>query len=345
MENVLGEVGKGHVVALNMLNLGRIKVGACCVGSARALIRESLSYAQERKQFGKPIASFGLIQQKLGRMAVWMFAAESVLYRTAGLVEDTVSQLPRGDDYGARFLQAIGEHAAECALVKVQASEALDFVADEAVQIFGGYGYIVEYPVARAYRDARVNRIFEGTNEINRLSMIDWFHRLDRKGKLGLLTQAWEAWEKVRRGVADAPADIAGGKVIFLSLWALIHERYGEKWQEEQELVAMLADLAIGIYAAESATLRSRKIAQRSSRELESLAEILAHLCCLRLVETVRGVLPRFLAAVAENGASFERLYSYLERHVPLPSANAVRLEREAASHLLKLGRYPFPTF
>lgn len=345
VDNVLGEVGRGHVLALNMLNLGRIKVAACCVGSARSLIRDSLSYARERRQFGRPIASFGLIQQKLGRMALQMFAAESVLYRTAGLVENSVLEVAQGDDYDARVLQAIGEHAAECAMVKVRASEALDFIADEAVQVFGGYGYIEEYPVARAYRDARISRIFEGTNEINRLSAIDWLHRLDRRGKIALLPRAKEAWERVRRDASPAPTEISGSKTVFLSLWAFVHERYGEAWQEQQELLALLADLAIEIYAAESAWLRSRKIAQKASRELASLAEILARLCRHRLLETARQALPRFLAGVAEDEASFEKLLSLLEKQLPLPSTNMIGLEREAAAHLLRFGSYPFPVF
>ena len=226
VENVLGEVGRGHEVALNLLNLGRIKVAACCVGSAKMLIRESLSYAKERKQFGKPIASYGLIQQKLARMAARVFAAESALYRTAGMVEDTISKLDRGDNFDSQFLQAMGEYAAECSLIKIQASETLDFVADEAVQIFGGYGYIEDYPVAQAYRDARVNRIFEGTNEINRLSMIDWLSRLNRKGKIPLLEKAKESWQGVKRNAVLTQTEIGGGKAVFLSLWALMHERY-----------------------------------------------------------------------------------------------------------------------
>lgn len=344
-ENVLGRVGRGQAIALNMLNLGRIKVAACCVGSARTLIRESLSYAQERKQFGRPIASFGLIQQKLGRMAAQMFAAESALYRTSGLVEDALSKLPKGENYDNRALQAIGEYAAECSLVKIQASETLDFVADEAVQIFGGYGYIEDYPVARAYRDARVNRIFEGTNEINRLSAIDWLHRLDRKGKIPLLEKAKEVWKKVNRSAAAIAGEIDASKTVLLSLWALIHERFGDEWQEQQELLAMIADIAIEIYAAESASLRSRKIAEKASEEFTCLAEILARLCRHRLVETTRQVLPRFLPGVAEDEASFRKLLSVLEKQMPLPWTNMIRLERGAAARLLRFGSYPFPVF
>ena len=345
VENVLGEVGRGPAVALNMLNLGRIKVAACCVGSARTLIRESLSYAQERRQFGRPIASFGLIQQKLGRMAVQMFAAESTLYRTAGLVEDSLSKLPEGENYDSQALQAIGEYAAECAMVKVQASEVLDFIADEAVQIFGGYGYIEEYPVARAYRDARVNRIFEGTNEINRLSIIDWFYRLDQKGRLPLKVKAREALEQLRAAVPMAQEEIQSAKNLFLCLWAMTHERFGEKWQEEQEILAMLADLSIDIYSAESAELRSQKISQGSAPETASLARMLSQLCRLHLIEAGRGILPRFVGALAENDASFNRELSCLEKLLPSPRINAIALERAVAACLLKFARYPLPAF
>ena len=342
VENVLGEVGRGHEVALNLLNLGRIKVAACCVGSAKMLIRESLSYAKERKQFGKPIASYGLIQQKLARMAARVFAAESALYRTAGMVEDTISKLDRGDNFDSQFLQAMGEYAAECSLIKIQASETLDFVADEAVQIFGGYGYIEDYPVAQAYRDARVNRIFEGTNEINRLSMIDWLSRLNRKGKIPLLEKAKESWQGVKRNAVLTQTEIGGGKAVFLSLWALMHERYGEEWQEQQELIALLADLVIEIYAAESAWLRSQKIA---TQELASFAQILAQLCCQRLAETARRALPPFLARVAPDEASFRKFLFLLEKQIPHSSTDPIRLEREAAGHLLRFGSYPFPAF
>ena len=342
-ENVLGEVGKGHVVVLNALNLGRIKVGACCTGSARTLIRESLSYAQERRQFGKPIASFGLIQQKLARMAIQLFAVESILYRTAGVVEEGVSRLGKGNSYDTRVLQAIGEFAAECAMVKVKTSETLDFIVDEAVQIFGGYGFIEDYPVARAYRDARVSRIFEGTNEINRLTIMDWLYRLDHKGQLPLTMKAKGVSE---RGISSDPrGEIWSAKNVFLALWALLQERYGEDLQGEQELLAMLADLAIEIYAAESADLRSRKIASRSAGETASLAGLLACLCRLHLAEAVRSMVPRFLAALMQNEDSFSKLLAFFEKSCSPSSANAVRLEREVASRLLKAGHYPFPAF
>ncbi len=345
VENVLGGVGRGHAVALNMLNLGRIKVAACCVGSARTLIRESLTYAQERKQFGKPIASFGLIQQKLARMATRMFAAESALYRTSGLLEDALSKLPKDDHDDGQVLQTIGEYAAECSVIKVHASETLDFVADEAVQIFGGYGYIEDYPVARAYRDARVNRIFEGTNEINRLSIIDWLYRLNQKGKLPFKVRAREALEQLRAAVPVARGEIQSAKNLFLSLWAMTYERFGEKWQEEQEILVMLVDLAIDIYSAESAELRCRRVSQQSARETASLAQMLSHLCRLHLVEGGRNILPRLVGALAENNDTFARELNCLQALLPPLRINTVALERGIAAELLKFGRYPFPVF
>ncbi len=345
VQNVLGEIGRGHVVALNALNLGRIKVGACCTGAARTLIREALSYAQERKQFGKPIASFGLIQQKLARMAEELFAAESVLYRTAGLVEDAIFGVENGEGYDGRVLQAIGEYAAECAIVKVRASEALGFISDEAVQIFGGYGYIEDYPVARAYRDARVHRIFEGTNEINRLGIVEWLDRLQRKGKLPLETAAEEKLKRIREGKSGAGNEIESPKEIFLALWSLLRERRGEDWQKEQELLAMLADLAIEIYAAESAALRCRKMGEKSAHPVGALAEKLALLCTLRLKEETRGMLPGYVAALADHEGEFALLMTELDRQAPPATVNSIRLEREVASELLKYGSYPFPLF
>jgi alkylation response protein AidB-like acyl-CoA dehydrogenase len=278
-------------------------------------------------------------------MAGRLFAAESALYRTAGLVEEAVSRLEKegGDD--GRKLQAIGEYAAECAMVKVQASEALDFVADEAVQVFGGYGYIEEYPVARAYRDARVNRIFEGTNEINRIVITDWLYRLDRKGKLLLMSVAKEALAQIGSAGSEPKGEIQSAKNLFLSLWAMVRERYGEGWQEQQELLAMLADLAIEIYAAESVEVRSCKIARGSARDEARLAEMLASLCRLHLVEAARGMLPCFVSAMSENDDSFSKTLSSLQHLLPHRRNTSIAMERAVAAGLLKFGSYPFPSF
>src|SRR6266550_4152611 len=208
-ENVIGEPGRGHVIALNILNVGRLKLGAGCVGAAKHALREAVAYARERRQFGRPIASFGLIRQKVARMAIRLYLAESMVYRTAGLLDRALRGLDlTGDRGGSDAARAIEEYAPECAINKVYGSEMLDFVVDEMVQIYGGYGFIEDYPAARAYRDARINRLYEGTNEINRLVIAGQVLRRAARGRLPLRDAAKAAAEGLGRagGGSDAPA-------------------------------------------------------------------------------------------------------------------------------------------
>jgi alkylation response protein AidB-like acyl-CoA dehydrogenase len=240
LENLVGEVGKGHHVAFNILNIGRAKLGAISAGAGKTAFNDALRYARQRIAFGKPISSFGAIQHKLAEMAIRNWVVEGMVYRTAAMIDRKLAAAAPGDRL--QELAAIREYAVECSILKVFGSEALDFVVDEAVQIYGGYGYSAEYPVERYYRDARVNRIFEGTNEINRLLIS------------GMLLK-----QKVYLSNVDASSPLAGAKKAFQLLAALADETYKDTVKEQQEILMLLSDMAMAIYAMDTALCRSEK--------------------------------------------------------------------------------------
>ena len=268
-ENLLGEVGRGHVIAFNILNIGRYKLAAGCVGSAKVALEESVKYALEREQFNQPIANFGMIREKLADMAIKTFLAESMIYRTIGLIQEGMEGLdPEDPEAGEKTSEAIKEYAIECSINKIYGSEILDEIVDEAVQIFGGYGYTEEYPVERMYRDSRINRIFEGTNEINRLIIPATVMRKAMKGELDIMKQA-QALQKdiiglrmpdyrkedlgVQKGLLEA------SKKILLMVAGTAVQEFGEKLRDHEEIVGNIADLAILVFAMESGYLRTMK--------------------------------------------------------------------------------------
>jgi alkylation response protein AidB-like acyl-CoA dehydrogenase len=268
-DNLLGEIGKGHKVAFNILNYGRFKLGAMCVGGARGAIAEAAKYAAQRKQFGQPISSFGAIKHKLGEMAVRIYAVEAVLYRTAGLIDAMIDE--RGHSDPAAVLAALEEFAVESSIAKVAGSEMLDDVLDENVQIHGGNGFVHDYPAERHYRDARVNRIFEGTNEINRLLIPGMLIRRSIKGDLGLIPAAKRLQDEILSPAGpetpgDGPLDeqfrhVAAFKKVSLLVLGTAMQTYGERLTDEQELLTAVADIVIDAYAAESVTLRAAQAA------------------------------------------------------------------------------------
>src|SRR5712692_3189637 len=273
-ENVLGEVGKGHKVAFNVLNFARFKLGAMCAGGARGAIAESARYAATRRQFGVPIASFGAIKHKIGEMVVRTYAIESLLYRTAGLVDARIDATPHDPTDGAAALAAFEEYAVEASIAKVAGSEALNFVLDENIQIHGGNGYVRDYPAERHVRDARVNRIFEGTNEINRLLIAGMLIRRAVKGDLPLIPAAKALQDELLGppampsmaddGVlADERRAVEAFKKTALMVFGLAMQTYGQTLTDEQEVLMHLADIAIDVYSAESATLRAEAAAER----------------------------------------------------------------------------------
>ena len=274
--NLLGEAGKGHKIAFNVLNVGRLKVATQTLGMAKGAFGESASYAAERKQFGKAIGEFGAIKEKLADMTAAIFASESVVYRVAGLLDQRLATLDHGgEDYYERYQKAIEEYAAECAIAKVFCSEQLDFVVDEAVQIHGGYGYIAEYAVERYYRDSRIQRIFEGTNEINRILIPTMLLRKAEGGVLDFQGGIAQAQAELAEGTESAnfrePFDrelalIADQKTLFLAMFA-----DAEQAKESQEVMMALADMVIGIFSLESVVIRARKVFAAASEKKREL--------------------------------------------------------------------------
>ena len=277
VENLLGEPGKGHKIAFNVLNVGRLKVATQTLGMGKAAFAEAASYATERKQFGKPIGEFGAIQEKLANMMTALFASESVIYRIAGLLDDRIATLDHsGSDYYERYQKAIEEYAAECAIAKVFCSEQLDMIVDEAVQIHGGYGYISEYAVERYYRDSRIQRIFEGTNEINRILIPTLFSRkaesgvFDLAGKIKAVRSELESDGKPENDVAGIFAleytTLANLKQLFFLILGT-----AEQAMKSQEVLMAIADMAIGIFALESVVLRGDKVLAAASDKKKEL--------------------------------------------------------------------------
>ncbi|MEO5761362.1 MAG: acyl-CoA dehydrogenase family protein [Vicinamibacteria bacterium] len=272
-ENLLGEIGKGHKIAFNILNIGRFKLGGGTVGGAKRALAAACEYAKQRSAFGKKIADFGLIQAKVADMTVSIFAAESMVYRTAGMIDANLE----GADDNATALKRIEEYDAECSMVKVFCSEVLDFVVDETVQIFGGAGYVEDYPVERYYRDARINRIFEGTNEINRLLVPGRLVRRALSGVLPLFDAAMALLDEPRSEGRPSAADsgllaaeirlVKGAKKVSLMLLALAAQKFQAKLADQQEVMSFFADVAIETFALESCLLRTQKKIEREGAE------------------------------------------------------------------------------
>ena len=322
---LLGEAGRGHVIAFNILNIGRFKLGAGCLGSAKHALALATAYAAERVQFGKPLASYGLIQGKLADMNTRIFALESMVYRTAALIE---AQLAAG---AADKAAAIAEYALECSANKVYGSEGLDFVVDEAVQIHGGNGFIRGYEVERLYRDARINRIFEGSNEINRLLIPDQLLRRAMSGRLGLLPAAEAAQREAAAGTVPA-SPLAAAKKAFLLEAGAAAMKFGEGLAEQQELLGIAADAAIELYAAESALVRA---GQTGSALQGAMAALVQEAACARVEAGARDA----MTFLYDGDARLTALGALrrLSRREPVPT---IALRRDVASAVLAAGGY-----
>ena len=273
--NLLGEAGKGHHIAFNVLNVGRFKLGVACVGGARHALAHMIRYAKQRIAFGKPIAEFGLIQRKISTSATRLYAAESTAYRTVGMIDAALAQVAADQVHSPRETQRrIEEYAVECSILKVYGSEMLSLVADELVATMGGYGYVEEYPAERFYRDARINEIFEGTNEINRLIITGWLMKRALSGQLPLLGAIKKQMDDVTQppsfetaANADEPLAreaelLAAVKKMALFAAGVASQRFMTALQDQQEVMADLADIIMQVYALESAVLRARKLAE-----------------------------------------------------------------------------------
>ncbi|MEK7409459.1 MAG: acyl-CoA dehydrogenase family protein [Acidobacteriota bacterium] len=348
VENVLGEIGRGHIIAFNILNLGRLKLGPSAVGGSKEVLALSLRYARERKAFGKSIAEFGLIQHKLAEMAVRTLAAESMTYRAGGLIESALAGFSWDQPDAARtMLKAVEEYAVECSLVKVFASEALDYVVDEGVQIHGGYGYHQDYAVERAYRDSRINRIWEGTNEINRLLATGMLLKRATRGQLPLVAAVEKLQAEIlsgpalpsrdREGAVDEETRLAASaKKIALFAMGVAYQRYLTAMEEQQEVLAGLTDLVMQAFALESAVLRARKLlAGGRGANAADMCAVFARDSMTQIEGAARTV----LAACSEGDALRTNL-AVLRRFAKYEPVNSIALRRRIAARLLEAGRY-----
>ncbi len=353
VENVLGEVGKGHLIAFNILNVGRLKLGAGCVGAAKFLIAESVGWAKQREAFGRKIADFGLIKEKLGEMVALTYATESLSYRTGGLIDQMLEGVDFGaSDAGGHILAALREYAVECSILKVVGTEALDWIVDEAVQIFGGYGFSSEYEVERAYRDQRVNRIFEGTNEINRLLITDMLLKRSMKGELGLIPAAQKIMDEVLGApsgegqldgapLGDVAAVLEGAKKAALLVAGSAVQKYLQGLSEEQEVVAAISNLVMEIYAMESALLRTHKKIGRSSADTCQTEMDATRIFAYEAADRIEVEARRALARIAQ-GDMLRTQLAILRRFLRRTPPDVIGLKRQVADRAIELGRYPF---
>jgi alkylation response protein AidB-like acyl-CoA dehydrogenase len=348
VENLLGELGKGHKIAFNILNIGRYKLAIGTVGSSKRAIEISAKYANERKQFKVPISKFGLIREKLANMATKVYAAESLAYRIAGMFDANLEGVENAE--GSVVANAIGDLAIECSVSKVFGSEVLDYVVDEGVQIHGGYGFMNEYEIENMYRDSRINRIFEGTNEINRLIIPATLMRKALKGELPFLQAAQDLQEELLTMMPyfpdeDAPVleaeehYVENAKKIFLMVAGLATQKYGEKMQKEQELLRDLADIAIETFAMESALLRTKKAILKNGEENEQakIDYTVAFIC-----ESMQKVdaLARHALAAIEEGDVLRTQLSVLKKLTRIQPVNEVELKRRIAARIIDAEKY-----
>ena len=350
--NLLGEAGKGHHIAFNVLNVGRFKLGVACVGGARHALAHMIRYAKQRIAFGKPIAEFGLIQRKISTSATRLYAAESMAYRTVGMIDAALAQVAADQVHSPRETQRrIEEYAVECSILKVYGSEMLSLVADELVATMGGYGYVEEYPAERFYRDARINEIFEGTNEINRLIITGWLMKRALSGQLPLLGVIKKLMDDVTQppsfetaANADEPLAreaelLAAVKKMALFAAGVASQRFMTALQDQQEVMADLADIIMQVYALESAVLRARKLAEAKGSTSE-VATAMTGLLADESMGLAELAARRVLAACADGDLLRTQL-AVLRRLARFTPADAVGLSRTVARHCVQLERYP----
>ncbi|GKT08510.1 acyl-CoA dehydrogenase family protein [Desulforhabdus sp. TSK] len=343
VENLLFEIGRGHVVAFNILNMGRYKLAANSVGQAKFALELSAGYANERKQFGVPIAQFGMIKEKLAEMAIQIYAAESMVYRTGGLLEDIMHSLDTsGPDGGRVAAKGIEEYALECSLNKVFATEVTSFAVDEGVQIHGGYGFISEYPIERLYRDARIFRIFEGTNEINRVLIPTLLVRKASKGDLPLLEAAKEIKARLTSGMStrESVEDLVqASKDIFLFVMGLAWEKAGEKLLKQQEILARLADMVITAFAMECSWLRAQKAMGRESEALAKRKMNMARAFIYSRLPRL-GLLAGEVVAALCSGQEAKTLMADLSKLMQYAPDDVIALKQEIAASISEVGKY-----
>jgi hypothetical protein len=348
VENLLGEVGKGAKIAFNILNIGRFKLGASCAGGMKLMITEAVRYANERHQFGKPISSFGAIKAKIAEMAIKTWVGEAMTYRTVGLIESAIGDTK---DPAAK-LRSIEEYAAECSIIKVALSEWCDYVADEMVQIYGGYGYSADYPAERAYRDSRINRIFEGTNEINRMLIPGMLMKRAMTGQLALLPAAQALMGEVlspSMGSFDDDENILAAelklaqnaKKVALMTLGTAAQKYMLALADQQEILMGVADIVTDAFAMESAILRAQKLAASKGEEAVARYLDMTRVFCNDAVERIDAHAKNTLGAMCE-GDELRTMLAALRRFTKLTPMNTVAARQRIADVLIKANKYVY---
>lgn len=348
-ENVLGEIGKGHVIAFNILNIGRYKLGVGAVGAGKRALEITSQYVNQRQQFKTPIAKFSLTQEKIATMASKLYATESSVYRTVGLFEDHMGQLSEEQQKdGKQIAASIAEYAIECSLNKVFATEALDYIVDEGVQLHGGYGFMSEYEIERLYRDSRINRIFEGTNEINRLLVPGTYLRKALKGELPLLQKAQTLQEELMmlmpQEVGNEPLDqekmlVQNGKKIALLLLGLAAQKYGKELEKEQEILVNISDMISNVYAMESTVLRTAKAISKTGVDQNSLKLKYTQVFCQEAFNRIEADAKETLIGV-EQGDTLRVMLSSLRKLTRYTPINVISVKREIAKTLLEVEKF-----
>jgi len=345
VENLLGEPGKGHHIAFNILNIGRFKLGAACVGGARNGLQHAVQYAKERKAFGKSICEFGLIQEKLAESATGVYVGESMAYRTIGMIDAALADVDTSAEGASREIQKrIEEYAVECSILKVWGSEMLDMVVDHVVQIYAGYGYVEEYPAERAYRDSRINRIFEGTNEINRLIITGWLMKRAVTGQLPLLPAIKQLMDEVMAGpsagderegpLAEEHKLLANTKKLAMFAAGAASQKYMQALIDQQEIMGALADCISEVYAIESAILRTEKLRANRGEAAAKHAIAMTKYYTARAAQTVELAARKVIAAVAE-GDMLRTQMAILRRLSKHEPADTIALGRQIARHVV----------
>jgi alkylation response protein AidB-like acyl-CoA dehydrogenase len=350
LENVLGDIGKGHIIAFNILNVGRFKLGAMCVGGARVSLQHAIEYAKQRKAFNKVIADFGLIREKLANMAVGIYTGESMVYRTVGMMDVALDEVDKSSTTaGQDIRKAIEEYAVECSIIKVWGSEMIDYVVDETVQVYGGYGFVEEYPAERAYRDARINRIFEGTNEINRLIITGFLLKRAMSGQLPLMPAIKKLMDEVLSGpsiaedlegaMAEERKVVTNAKKLALFAAGAATQKYMQAIQDQQEIMGAIADIVIETYAMESTVLRTQKLIEKNGEPASVLPIAMTHVYLSQAMEKIEAAARKVIAAVAE-GDMLKTQTAILRRLAKHDPFNTVAARQKISERVLEAGKY-----
>src|SRR5215472_3219044 len=349
VENLLGEIGKGHVIAFNILNIGRFKLGAGCVGGARTSLLAALNYAKQRKAFGKTLVDFGLIREKLADIATGVYVGESLAYRTVGMIDEALRDIDKHrPDASTQIRKGIEEYAVECSILKVWGSEMLDQVVDHVVQIYGGYGFVEEYPAERSYRDARVNRIFEGTNEINRMIITGWLLKRAMSGQLALLPAIKKLTDEIMSGSSGEPLEgtlaaertlVSNAKKAGLMLAGAASQKYMMALSDQQEILGAIADMVIETYAMDSVVLRTQKLIDRQGEAKSQHAVAMMQVSLANSLNKIEAAARKVLAAVAEGDMLRTQLV-ILRKLFKYEPFKVIGLTQQIANRIIKTRKY-----